>query len=613
MKNILFLLFLVLISCNSKSQEKIVDLSNKNIYYQELDNETGWKRVKLNHPEKWGFVDQNGEVKIPFEYDFLNPFENHLAYAKKGNKEFFVNINNIKLEGDFDEARIFTFGLAAVKKNKKWGFIDEKGKLVIPMIYDAVDYFTQNNLSAVVKNGKSGFIDKKGEEIIPIIYEMVRSEQLDDIVIARKNYKWAFFDNKGKQLTDFLYNDIQRAWKNDDTTFFKNGPTSVKMNGKYLFLDKTFKNAFGAKVFDSATSFDSNRNAIIVNKGKFGIIKTDGNTFIPAQYDLIEIYNNNGDPNPQFYRFQKGNVFGLLNKNLKIIATSNEEFFDDTYSNKIKYISFKNNKGKFGLVDHEGIVKIPFVYDESLDFKGENFSIAKRNNRFGIIDLNHKVLIPFNYKWITQLDLDDQNLFIISTAKNDKLVDLKGKEIISGYESIDPIFTKATKFIVSKNKKFGIIDINKKIILPLEYDEISNWTEYGPQHSKFIVKNGKTGLIDDESFKITVLPVYDKFLYLNGLIFAKKGTKAGIINEEGIVICDFIYDEIHPNRGDFYGYGNNEPRIYAKKGNAYFQIDAKGKILKSNLTKKFVDENSEIPVIKNQQIREPQLPPKPQK
>lgn len=213
MKNFLLLLIIILFSCNNESQT--FDLSRSNISYQERDAETGWKRVLLIKPNKWGFVNENNKIMIPFEYDFVNPFENGLAYAKNNGKEFFITKKNLKLTEDYDEARIFTFGLAPASKNKKWGFIDENGKLVIPLIYDEADYFTKNGLSAVKRNGKSGFINQQGKEIIPVIYEMVKAEQLDDVVIVRKNYKWAFFDNFGRQLTDFLYTDVQRAWKGD--------------------------------------------------------------------------------------------------------------------------------------------------------------------------------------------------------------------------------------------------------------------------------------------------------------------------------------------------------------------------------------------------------------
>ena len=598
MRYLIFLLFFLMISCETKSQESKVDLSKANISYQEIDKETGWKRVLLIKPNKWGFIDDQGAIKIPFVYDFINPFENGLAYVKNNNQEFFVNINNLKLIGDYDKVDIFSNGLASVQKNKKVGYINPKGELIIPMTYDSGGYFNQNGLAEVSLNKKWGFINKQGEEVIPIIYEMIKSEQLDDMVIVRKNYKWAFFDNQGKQLSDFIYTNVQRAWKNDKTTFFENGPASVKQNGIYSYLNRNLKPAFLNVVFDSATSFDSNRNAIVMNKAKFGIIRNDGKMTVPLQYDLIE--NFKGNSNPEFYFFENGNIQGLFNKNLKKIAETKIDDYSNSFSLQGDYISFENFKGKYGLIDAEGNQKIPFIYDQGLYFDGNNYAIAKKNNRFGIIDLNNVELVPIIYLSIYLVfDQWDEkpsgsaNYFIAKSKNVAKIIDIKNKTILSGYESISSIFNDHFKFIVQKNKKFGIVDLKNKMILPIEYDEISNWTEYGPRHSKFIVKNGKTGLIDHESFKITIPPIYDQFTYLNGLIFAKKNRKAGIISEEGKVLCDFIYDDIYPNASDFYGYSAKEPRFYARKGKSYFQIDWKGKILKSNLSQKSVVENSE--------------------
>ena len=184
------------------------------------------------------------------------------------------------------------------------------------------------------------------------------------------------------------------------------------------------------------------------------------------------------------------------------------------------------------------------------------------------------------------------------------IIDLNNKIILSG-EEIQSIYNQPLKFIVKRNKKYGIVDLQNKNILPFEYDEISNWTEYGPRISKFIVKNGKTGLIDENTFKITVPPTYDEFKYINGLIFAKKNNKAGIIDEKGRVICPFIYDEIFPSLLDVYDFKADEKRIYARNGNAYFQINEKGEVLKSNITFKTVLKNTEIP--------EPPPPPRPNK
>src|SRR5262249_2011203 len=50
--------------------------------------------------------------------------------------------------------------------NNIYGFIDTKGKLVIPFKYDDVTYFSEG-LALVRKGGKAwGFIDKKNKEVI---------------------------------------------------------------------------------------------------------------------------------------------------------------------------------------------------------------------------------------------------------------------------------------------------------------------------------------------------------------------------------------------------------------------------------------------------------------
>lgn len=339
-----------------------------------------------------------------------------------------------------------------------------------------------------------------------------------------------------------------------------------------------------------------------MKNGKFGVLKNDGKLVIPTAYTAIENYNSNGNPNPNFYLLQKGNRYTLFNAGLMKIAESDEESFNITFSDQKKYISFKNFNNKYGVVDQQGNIKVPYIYDENLYFDGNAFSIAKRNNRQGIIDINNREIIPFKFIEISSIDYEDVDLFIASGQSGASVISLNNKIMLAG-EEIQSVFNQPLKFIVKRNKKYGIVDLQNNNILPFEYDEISNWTEYGPRHSKFIVKDGKIGLIDENSFKITVPPVYDEFKYINGLIFAKKNNKAGIIDEKGQFICPFIYDEIFPSLLDVYDFKSSEHRIYARNGNAYFQINETGKVLKSNITPKTVLKNTEIP--------EPPLPPRP--
>ena len=610
MKNGLLFLLLIFFSCTESSPK----FSKKDIYYIERDKETGWFRVH-NKQNKWGFIDKDSSIVIPFEYDFLNPFENGLAYAKNGRKEFFITKKNLKLEGDFDEVRIFSFGLAGVRKNRKWGFIDEKGKLIIQPIYDKIQYFTVNGLCPVVKNGKSGFIDKTGKEIIPIIYDDARSQQLDDIVIVQKNKRWAFFDNKGKQLSDFVFDEVfstehydfsKDIFDRSQSTYFKNGVVLVRNGKNYEFINEKIKPTFPNNKFDSATVFDAFKNAIVKRNGKYGMIKSDGQIKVPLEYNFIEPYDSNHGNYSEYFNARKGKVYSIFNKNLRKIGESLEPIYNNFRTDN-PTISFKNLKGKYGVIDKNGNVKVPFVYDEELRFEEESYAIATKNNEVGLIDSHNKILIPFGKQFIDEVfdRLDDKpkelaNYFIVTNDNTAKIVDVTNKTIVNDYQSIRPLFYDHSKFLVKKNEKFGVIDLTNKILSPIIYDEFSDWVEYGPENRHIVKLGSKSGMLEEKTFKVKI-PVDYNFVFISRfVVFVEKNKKYGIIDLNNKILCPLIYDELKPNFG--YGLGFGDDKIYARKGKQYFEIDINGKILKSVTKAKFIEES-----------KEPEPPPPPPK
>ena len=610
MKNGLLFLLLIFFSCTESSPK----FSKKDIYYIERDKETGWFRVH-NKQNKWGFIDKDSSIVIPFEYDFLNPFENGLAYAKNGRKEFFITKKNLKLEGDFDEVRIFSFGLAGVRKNRTWGFIDEKGKLIIQPIYDKIQYFTVNGLCPVVKNGKSGFIDKTGKEIIPIIYDDARSQQLDDIVIVQKNKRWAFFDNKGKQLSDFVFDEVfstehydfsKDIFDRSQSTYFKNGVVLVRNGKNYEFINEKIKPAFPNNKFDSATVFDAFKNAIVKRNGKYGMIKSDGQIKVPLEYNFIEPYDSNHGNYSEYFNARKGKVYSIFNKNLRKIGESLEPIYNNFRTDN-PTISFKNLKGKYGVIDKNGNVKVPFVYDEELRFEEESYAIATKNNEVGLIDSHNKILIPFGKQFIDEVfdRLDDKpkelaNYFIVTNDNTAKIVDVTNKTIVNDYQSIRPLFYDHSKFLVKKNEKFGVIDLTNKILSPIIYDEFSDWVEYGPENRHIVKLGSKSGMLEEKTFKVKI-PVDYNFVFISRfVVFVEKNKKYGIIDLNNKILCPLIYDELKPNFG--YGLGFGDDKIYARKGKQYFEIDINGKILKSVTKAKFIEES-----------KEPEPPPPPPK
>ena len=92
-------------------------------------------------------------------------------------------------------------GLASVKLNGKWGFIDKTGKEVIPIKYDNAGSFSER-LASVKLNDKWGFIDKTGKEVIPIKYDDVYSFSEISLALVKLEGKWFYINPKGECVID---------------------------------------------------------------------------------------------------------------------------------------------------------------------------------------------------------------------------------------------------------------------------------------------------------------------------------------------------------------------------------------------------------------------------
>ncbi|MCI9414802.1 MAG: WG repeat-containing protein [Clostridiales bacterium] len=86
----------------------------------------------------------------------------------------------------------FADGIAAIKKDGKWGFLRSDGTELLPCQYeDACNFY--KGTAAVKKDGKWGYIDQEGRELTDFVYEEART------VIDGK--AWVKMDGKWGQMT----------------------------------------------------------------------------------------------------------------------------------------------------------------------------------------------------------------------------------------------------------------------------------------------------------------------------------------------------------------------------------------------------------------------------
>lgn len=150
---------------------------------------------------KYGLIDNMGSLIFPYEYVFYGKTD-ELIFASKEDKYGYIKLSDLKFYDtpEFDEiispdTNLFDLRCSLiVRKDNKFGLIDENSKIIIPIIYDEI-YGSLFSIVAVKKDGKFGIIDKNNTVLKPIVYDGIQSIKAGFILID-KNNKEKYFDQK---------------------------------------------------------------------------------------------------------------------------------------------------------------------------------------------------------------------------------------------------------------------------------------------------------------------------------------------------------------------------------------------------------------------------------
>lgn len=197
--------------------EKIIDFK-----FDEATNfSEGYAVVKyIWHPNstditKEGYMDERQESMVinkkgnvmgrPFGgFNMFSEFSNGyiLEYSTALDFSRFISKNGEFATGQLEKARPFSDGLAAVRKDGKWGFIDTTFKFIIPPIYTNCDFFSEG-LIPVKKGNFWGYIDINSNIVIPFKYDScsVFTNSLAKFKIKADDYKInGYIDKKGNVI-----------------------------------------------------------------------------------------------------------------------------------------------------------------------------------------------------------------------------------------------------------------------------------------------------------------------------------------------------------------------------------------------------------------------------
>lgn len=193
MKNLtsLWLFCIVLLTgwhCRPVNEEEADTLNDEEAYFEDY----------LPVEEKWGFLDETGQVVIPAQFDQIGSFAENLCPVNFAGKWGYIRHNGEwAIPPEYKGGWMFHEGLARVWNfDGKFVFIDSLNNLVFTADYDEVNDLVHQRIRVVTK-GVTGFLNRKGKEAIPPEFQGGSDFNRSGIAKVKSENKYGLIDTLG--------------------------------------------------------------------------------------------------------------------------------------------------------------------------------------------------------------------------------------------------------------------------------------------------------------------------------------------------------------------------------------------------------------------------------
>ena len=221
--------------------------------------------------EKWGYVEDDGGVELPFIYDEATRFCNGYAVVKlngvytvinekgqwygidkvgldgvadisansvigikDGKYQIYSRSFNLRTEEAFDNLYVNDNGLYVVQRDGKWAILDANLEVIVDYVLTDVAVNSGGNVFynnyAMVNDG-TGFyrINANGEALSEVRFADAKGYEGGLAAVANEAGKWGFANSIGEMIVDFQYEDAQS---------FSSQLAAVKANGKWGYINR---------------------------------------------------------------------------------------------------------------------------------------------------------------------------------------------------------------------------------------------------------------------------------------------------------------------------------------------------------------------------------------
>jgi hypothetical protein len=287
----------------------------------------------------------------------------------------------------------------------------------------------------------------------------------------------------------------------------------------------------------------------VISGGKYGFINTQGKLMIPAMYNEVG-------------PFQEGLAVVSKDDKFGIIDKKNQMLVDFQYDEILEFVQNRAivRKGeKYGVIDRLGKLIFPLVFDD-ISFTG-SFYDTEKDEKIRLYDSNFQevayvdeVAIEINkfklanwqnpaYEFIGDLDLTS-NRAVVKVAGQLNYIDSTGKLMLTNPLEWFPDALSVAKYhngfaVYRKKEKYGLIDINGKVVQKNVYESSGPFTGFWPVKDK-----GNWALLDVKG-KVILPFEYDFIRFMPDLGYLiEREEQFGLLNSMGNMILPVSFSTI---------------------------------------------------------------------
>lgn len=471
--------------------------------------------------KKWGMIDMKGAIRVALIYDalyYMQADTNTFVIAQMNNIRYgYVDRNgNIKIPADLKQSKVLGNGFIGFTKTGKWGVMNSNGVQICNEAYHEILPFSEGK-AAVRLGNKWGYIDTLGAEIIPPTFDKAGQFSSGHARIV-KNQRWGFIDASGMIVIEPKYMQAGNFSAGAAPLRTRDGFGLMSPEGKWL------QKPVHQKIFQ----LDSSLAGFFVLRNDYAasVCKSDGKIIIPARYEAYK-YLGEG-----MFGCRNGTQWSLLDTTGKIISNTVFEQIKP-YS---EHFAAASQNGAWGFINKKGKFVVEPIYSVVGKFVDHQAYAYVHLNSY-IIDTLGKVKIKFDRGLVSYMGYSEGK-YLIGKLNQKREIEKQYYLTRHGFQINRSEYREALLFqdgaarVRTDGPTWGLVSFTGYFIIKPRFFQLGPF-EYGLARFQMRYTLGAFTLTG-----IPVLPVgYDAVYYDNQLekIRFERGNALGYLFRDGTV------------------------------------------------------------------------------